>query len=98
MLKLNLREQALFWTALLLLIFGLIELSILVNIDQKNDYRHNEANTNSRVAITVAAAISIAIGLLCLLYAAVLTQKVWMKPTPIDPQVLIPQMKIIVDV
>ena len=87
MLLLTLLEKALFFTALLLFIFGLTELGILANLGKKYNSLPNETRTPSSAAITVAGILALVDGILCMLYAGILTQKVWINPTPSDPKV-----------
>ena len=87
MLKLPIREKIFLCISLLLFAFGLTELGILADINRIYYFLPYEAKSNSGVAITVAGALAIAIGFMCMLYAGVLTQEVWIKPRPRDPHV-----------
>jgi hypothetical protein len=87
MLKLRVLEKALFSTAFLLFIFGLTELGILAKLGQKYNSLPDETRTPSGAAITVAGTLALLDGILCMLYAGIFTQKVWINPTPRDPKV-----------
>ena len=87
MLKLTLLEKVLLCTAFTLFVFGLTELGILADLNQYYYSLPDEAKTASGAAITVAGALAICDGVLCMIYAGVLTQKVWMDPTPGNPKV-----------
>jgi hypothetical protein len=87
MLQLTVLEKALFFTAFILFIFGLTELGILAHFGQKYSSLPAETKTPSGAAITVAGTLALLDGILCMLYAGILTQKVWINPTPRDPKV-----------
>ena len=87
MLNLPIHERIFLCISLLLFVFGLTELGILADLNRIYYSVPDEAKSNSGVAITVAGVLAIAIGLLCMLYAGILTQEKWIKPRPSDPQV-----------
>jgi Na+/H+ antiporter NhaD/arsenite permease-like protein len=87
MLKLPIRETIFLCISLLLFVFGLTELGILADLNRIYHSLPDEAKSNSGVAITVVGALAIATGFMCMLYAGILTQEVWIKPRPCDAQV-----------
>ncbi len=83
---LTLLEKAFFYTAVLLLVFGLTELGILAQVGRYS-VLPDEAKTPSGVAVTVAGTLALVDGVLCMLYTGILAQKVWMNPTPSEAKV-----------